>query len=94
MNKDVAKSRLSMREPRNRIFPHKVDPRPPTIRKVAADSVPYGENISRHGRTVWAAYDGEALVVVASTAGEARTKYREARQARQRQAARDKERAR
>ncbi len=63
----------------------------PTIRKVPADSVPYGENISRNGRTVWAAYDGETLVVVAATAGEARTKYREALKARERQAARDKE---
>jgi hypothetical protein len=66
-----------MREPRNRIFPHMLDPRPPTIRKVPADSVPYGESISRNGRTVWSASDGERLVCVAATAEEARRKYRE-----------------
>jgi hypothetical protein len=49
----------------------------PTIRKVPADGVPYGESISRNGRTVWAGYDGERLVCVAATAPEARRKYRE-----------------
>jgi hypothetical protein len=63
----------------------------PIIRKVAPDSVPYGESISRNGRTLWAAYDGETLVVVAATAGESRTKYREAMKAQERQAARDTE---
>ena len=49
------------------------------VRKVPADSVPYGSSISRNGRTVWAAYDGERLVCVAATAPEARRKYRETR---------------
>jgi hypothetical protein len=39
-----------MRPPRNRIFPHGPDPRPPTVRKFRADAVPYGENISRNGQ--------------------------------------------
>ena len=52
------------------------DPHPPTIKKVAADSVPYGESSSRNGRTVAVAYDGERLVYVAATAKEARRKYR------------------
>ena len=56
--------------------PRRQDPHPPTIRKVAADSVPYGESISRNGRTVIAAYDGERLVCAAATAEEARRKYR------------------
>lgn len=51
----------------------------PEVRKVRADSVPYGESISRNGRTVWAAYDGERLVAVGATAEEARRKGREAR---------------
>lgn len=72
-----------MREPRNRIFPHRPDPRPPTLRKVPADSVPF---ISRNGRTVWAAYDGDGtLVCVAATADEARIKYREELKRRERE---------
>lgn len=51
-----------------------------SIRKVPADSVPYGDSISRNGVTVWAAYDragdGETLVAVAATADDARAKYR------------------
>jgi hypothetical protein len=70
----------------NQIQTHRAAPRyKPTIRKVPADSVPYGESISRNGRTVWAAYDGETLVVVAATADEARCKYREVRKARERE---------
>jgi len=61
----------------NRIFPHRPDPRPPTLSKVAVGSVPYGESISHNGRTVVAAYEGERLVCVAPTAEEARRKYRE-----------------
>ena len=50
------------------------------VRKVPASSVPYGDTISRNGRTVWAAYDGTGtLVAVGATAGEARRKYLEAR---------------
>ena len=45
------------------------------VRKVAADSVPYGESISRNGRTVWAAYDLDELVAVGATRDEARQKY-------------------
>jgi YD repeat-containing protein len=58
---------------------HRPDPHPPVMRKVPADSVPYGESISNNGRTVWAAYDDSGrLIAVAATAGEARRKYREA----------------
>jgi len=64
------------------------DPHPPTIRKVPADSVPYGESISRNGRTVWAAFDdAEVLVAVAATAPEVRAKYREAMRERAREKA-------
>jgi hypothetical protein len=45
-------------------------------RKVPADSVPFGESISRNGETVWAAYDGETLVAVAATADDVLTKYK------------------
>ena len=46
-----------------------------TIRKVPADSVPYGPDICRVGKHVWAAYtlDG-VLVAVGATRGEARNK--------------------
>ena len=49
-----------------------------TVRKVPADSVPYGSSISTHGNYVWAAYadDGE-LIAIAPTAAEARGKYRD-----------------
>ena len=50
----------------------------PTIRKQRADSVPYGECIGTRGGYVWCAYDGDRLVVVASTVGEARRRYRKA----------------
>lgn len=39
----------------NNIHPHS-KPDMPLVRKVPADSVPYGESISRNGQTVWAAY--------------------------------------
>ena len=46
------------------------------VRKVSAASVPYGSSISRNGRTVWAAYDSDgALVTVAATSAEARSRY-------------------
>ena len=62
----------------NRISkPHSPDPHPPTVRKVPADSVPYGDSISRNGSSVWAAYDDNGrLICVCATAGEARRKYR------------------
>jgi hypothetical protein len=50
--------------------------RQPTIRKVPANSVPYGEQITRRGGYVWAAYDGDRLVCVAATVGEARRKFK------------------
>jgi hypothetical protein len=64
-------------------WPHKPNPNAdiPTVRKVPASSVPYGESISRNGRTVWAAYDGERLVAVGATADEARQSYRKVRAA-------------
>ena len=68
-----------MRPVRTRIYPRRQPQDVPTLRKVPADSVPYGENISRNGRTVWAAYDGDTLVTVGATSEEVRIKYREAR---------------
>jgi hypothetical protein len=62
----------------NRIYPRKPDPRPPTVRKVPVNTVPYGDSIARNGKTMWAAFDGDRLVAVGATAGEARSKYREA----------------
>jgi hypothetical protein len=62
----------------NRLSKPWQDPRPPTIRKVPVDSVPYGASISTNGRTVFAAYDGTRLVCVATSATEARRKYRAA----------------
>jgi len=50
----------------------------PTIRRVPADSVPYGPDICTRGSYVWGAYDGDRLVCVAATAPEARRKYRKA----------------
>jgi hypothetical protein len=49
----------------------------PTVRKVPADSVPYGPNISTHGNYVWCAYEGDEVIAVAPTAAEARGKYRD-----------------
>ena len=60
-----------------RINTHSPDKHPPTIRKVDASTVPFGESISRNGHTAWIALDGERLVCVAATACEARSKYRE-----------------
>jgi len=58
---------------------------PPTIRKVAADSVPFGESISTNGRTVFAAYNADGrLVAVAESVDAARRKYRAALWQRQR----------
>jgi hypothetical protein len=51
----------------------------PTIKKVPADSVPFGTDICTRGNSVWAAYSGDELVVVAATAKEARAKYHRAR---------------
>ena len=61
----------------NRIPKRWMDPNPPTLKKVPASSVPYGESISTNGRTVWVALDGERIVCVAATADEARRKFKE-----------------
>lgn len=46
------------------------------VRKVPAESVPYGESISTRGDYVWCAYDDRGtLVCVAATANEARRRY-------------------
>jgi len=62
---------------RNTIQRRWIDPHPPTVRKVSADSVPYGSDISRNGRSVWAAYNAAGtLIAVAATSDEVRRKYR------------------
>jgi hypothetical protein len=48
-----------------------------SIRKVPADSVPYGVSISRNGRTAWAAYHDSVLIGVGATRDAARSKYRD-----------------
>jgi hypothetical protein len=61
----------------NRIKHKRPDEHPPIVRKVPANSMPFGESISRNGRTVWVALDGERLVCVGATSFEVRNKYRE-----------------
>jgi hypothetical protein len=61
----------------NKICPSTPGRYQPEVRKVPADSVPYGESISRNGQTVWVALDGERIVCVAPSAEEARRKYRD-----------------
>lgn len=64
----------------NKVNTHGPEKDPPVLRRVAADSVPYGESISKNGRTVWAAYAPDrALVCVRATATEAHVRYRELR---------------
>jgi hypothetical protein len=46
-----------------------------SLRKVPADSVPYGESISRNGHTVWAGFHGDQFVCCGATHDEARAKY-------------------
>src|SRR5215469_1761713 len=47
------------------------------IRKVPADSVPYGDAVCRRGNHVWAVYDGNGqLVCIGATAKEARERCR------------------
>ena len=48
-----------------------------SLRKVPANSVPFGESISRNGRSVWAAYHNDELIAVGATHDEARRKYRD-----------------
>lgn len=59
----------------NRINAHHPDPNPPTVRKVLANSVPYGESISRNGRTVWVALEGERVICVAASSAEVRRRF-------------------
>lgn len=55
--------------------PRRVDP---PVRKVPADSVPYGSDISLNGKHCWAIYDDSGqLVCVGATSAEVRRKYRE-----------------
>jgi hypothetical protein len=61
----------------NRIKRNRPDEHPPTARKVPANSVPFGESISRNGQTVWIAMDGERVVCVGATSDEVRSKCRE-----------------
>jgi len=67
----------------NRISPrgHRYDV--VVVRKIPADSVPFGTAISTNGKTLWGAYDGETLVAVGATAGAARRAYGAAEQRRQ-----------
>lgn len=46
-----------------------------SIRKVEASSVPYGEQVSHNGKTVWAAFHAGAFVCCAPTRDETRNKY-------------------
>jgi hypothetical protein len=43
-----------------------------TVRKVDADSVPYGDSVSHNGRTCWIAVDGDRILCVRATAEQAR----------------------
>ncbi len=53
--------------------------RPIDTRKISADAVTYGRDISGGRDFVWGAYDNGVLVAVGATAPEARRKYREAK---------------
>lgn len=62
----------------NRINRHGPDNHSPTVRKVPADSVPFGSDICRNGQgTVWVAMEGDRVVAVGATSAEVRVKYRE-----------------
>jgi hypothetical protein len=50
-----------------------------SIVKVPADSVPYGTDVSRNGRDVWAVFDYGELLCIAPTAKEARRKAYDAK---------------
>lgn len=65
----------------NKISPSTPPHDNPEIRKLRAEDVPYGENITRHGGYVYAAYvpGTERRVCVCATAPEARRRYRELR---------------
>ena len=59
----------------NKVGKYRPDPNPPTVRKVPATSVPYGDSISRNGRTVWVVLEGERVVCVAATAAAVANPY-------------------
>jgi hypothetical protein len=62
----------------NRVHPRRKRDDEPTVRKVDATSVSYGESISKNGRIVWGAFDASnTLISIGATAGEARRKYRQ-----------------
>jgi hypothetical protein len=46
------------------------------VRKIAAESVPFGLDVSRNGKHVFAVYDGDKLICLGATADEARGKAR------------------
>lgn len=56
---------------------YRPDPPGLSIVRVEAASVPYGTDISRNGKSCWAAYLDGVLIGVAATADGARRKYRE-----------------
>lgn len=60
----------------NRLGAYKPDA-PIDVRKVPANSVPYGESISRNGLTVWVVMDGDSVASVGATSQEVRRKYRD-----------------
>jgi hypothetical protein len=47
----------------------------PELRKVPTASVRYGPDVSRNGRTVWAAFYGGELISIGASAGEARRNF-------------------
>jgi hypothetical protein len=48
----------------------------PKIVKEPAANHTYGSSICRRGNSVWAAYSGDTLILIAATAKEARRQYR------------------
>jgi hypothetical protein len=48
-----------------------------SIRKVDASTVPFGVDVSRNGKTCWAAYHDGKLIAVGATHDEARWRYRD-----------------
>lgn len=50
-------------------------PRNAELKKVPADSVPYGSSVCRRGESVWAVYVDGQLCAIGATAKEARRAY-------------------
>lgn len=69
----------------NRIYPErKLREDAGVVRKVTADSVPFGESISTNGKTVWVCVDaGGKILATAATAPEARRRANKQRTARE-----------